>query len=98
MTEVIFTQNAGRFRKNQVVNFQPALADFFVSKIRCADFVEKPVGALKPTKEVVPTVDDFNDILATPVPVKKPQGTAKKKKYGTRAAGSYSTRDLQAED
>ena len=98
MTEVVFTQNAGRFRKNQVVNFQPALADFFVSKIRCADFVKKTVEAAKPTKEVAPTVDDFNDILATPVPERKPQGAAKKKKYGTRAAGSYSTRDLQAED
>ena len=96
MTEVIFTKNAGRFRKNQVVNFQPALADFFVSKVRCADFLK--TASVEAGAEVTPSVDDFNDILATPsTPIETAKKT-KRKKYGTRSAGSYSTRDLQAED
>lgn len=96
MTEVIFTKNAGRFRKNQVVNFQPALADFFVSKVRCADFLKTATAEAK--VEVVPSVDDFNDILATPSTSPETAKKTKRKKYGTRSAGSYTTRDLQAED
>ena len=91
MTEVVFTQNAGRFKKGQTVDFQPALADFFVSKVKCAAFVEKVKPAAKPVE------DDFSDILGVPGETERPKRRTRGRKYGTRSLGSYETQDLSAE-
>ena len=87
MTKVIFNKNAGRFHKGQIVDFQPALADFFVSKIRCADLEAK---------------EDFSDVLGVkteePFARKTTQGTKRKKssQYSRRDVHTYQTRDMRA--
>ena len=91
MTEVVFKQNAGRFKKGQTVDFQPALADFFVSKVRCAAFVEKVKPAVKPEE------DDFSDILGVPSETARPKRRTKGRKYVTTSLSSYETQDLSAE-
>ena len=94
MTEVIFTKDAGRFKKDRVVDFPPALADFFVSKVRCADL------------ERAATKEDFSDVLGTQEP-KAPLATVaatrsppktkpyQKHKYDRRDMRDYAKQDLR---
>ena len=94
MTKVTFNKNAGRFKKGQVVDFPPALADFFVSKVRCAD------------PEQAATKEDFSDVLGPQepkVPVTAPPANKtsakpkpyQKHKYGRRDMIDYSKQDLR---
>lgn len=82
MTKVIFTKNAGRFRKDQIIDFQPPLADFFVSKVRCAQYAAAQ--------------NDFSDVLGEDK-AETPKATPKKeRKYQKSKLRLYETRDLKA--
>ena len=103
MTEVIFTKDAGRFKKDRVVDFPPALADFFVSKVRCAEFRDHQVReALNvqatPVTAKVMKAEDFSDVLADAAPVHTHRKSKiKTERYGKGNAHRYSRRDMQAE-
>ena len=108
MTEVIFTKDAGRFKKDRVVDFPPALADFFVSKVRCAAFVSAQTGIPESKAEVKPEVkaadktpeDDFSDVFEDSEPVRKPKRHAKSKIILAKSGKlhQYSRRDMCAEE
>ena len=88
MTKVVFNKNAGRFKKGQVVDLPPALADFFVSKVRCADIESAPA-----------IQEDFSDILKveSPAPQKRsPYKVQKNRRYARRDMIDYSKQDLRA--
>ena len=101
MTEVIFTKDAGRFKKDRVVDFPPALADFFVSKVRCAAFKDAPALTVKPAPSVEKKdtkVEDFSDVLADEPPARtRHKSKIKTDRYGNGHAHKYTRRDMQAE-
>ena len=101
MTEVIFTKDAGRFKKDRVVDFPPALADFFVSKVRCAEFKEPPAYTVKPAPTVekkVVVAEDFSDVLSDETPARiHRKSKIKTDRYGNGHAHKYTRRDMQAE-
>ena len=101
MTEVVFTKDAGRFKKDRVVDFPPALADFFVSKVRCAVFKEATTYSAKPSLDVekkIVVAEDFSDVLSDDSPARTyRKNKIKAGRYSNGHAHKYTRRDMQAE-
>lgn len=98
MTQVLFSKSVSHYKANTSYDIKPALADFFVNKVKVATFVPEAVKS-----EV--SEEDFSDLVAPAArePARKTyhkkdeEGEDKPKRKRARKA-TYETREMKAED
>lgn len=95
MRTVCFTKNAGSYQKDKKYNFNDTLADFFVSKLKAAEYVSSSLPEQKISRD-----EDLRDFLVSErtieAPSKSEVSKRTKRQYNKRS--KYKTRELKAEE